>query len=93
MCRRLRNPRRGEAEPGEQDGKIYLKRIMPSPLGEGGRRPDEGRPSRCSPFTGNRGKAAPHQSPSVTASPEGEAFFVLYILHKKHPSFLVSEND
>ena len=31
-------PPRGEAEPGEQDGEIYLKRIMPSPLGEGGRR-------------------------------------------------------
>ena len=40
---------RGEAEPGEQDGKIYLKRIMPSPLGEGGRRPDEGRACRDCP--------------------------------------------
>ena len=29
----------------------------------------------------------------VAFSPEGEAFFVLYILHKNYPSFLVSEND
>ena len=34
---------------GEQDGEIYLKRIMPSPLGEGGRRPDEGRAGRDCP--------------------------------------------
>ena len=49
----------------------------------------EGRPSRCSPFTGNCGKAAPHPSPSVTASPAGEAFFTYSFksLSLIHPFF------
>ena len=42
-------------------------------LGEGGRRPDEGRACRYNPFMGNNGKPAPHQSASQTASPSGEA--------------------
>ena len=40
--------------------------------------------------------AAQTRPSSVTfgdSFPEGEAFFVLYILHKNYPSFLVSEND
>ena len=57
-------------------GEGLCKKEKAFPLGEGGRRRMR-RPSRCSPFTGNRGKAAPHPSLSVTASPTGEAFFVL----------------
>ena len=49
---------------------------MPSPLGEGGRRPDEGRVCRYDPVRVQQGKAAPHQSASQSASPEGEAFFL-----------------
>ena len=36
--------------------------------------PDEGRSLRGSPVMGNNGNFAPHQSPSATASPSGEAF-------------------
>ena len=48
------------------------------PLGEGGRKPDEGRSPRDNPYMGYRGTAAPHQSPSVTASPRGEKPFFTY---------------
>ena len=48
----------------------------PSPLGEGGAlAPDEGKPCPDSASSERLQKiATPHQSPAVTASPEGEAF-------------------
>ena len=67
---------------------------MPSPLGEGGRRPDEGRSPRDNPYMGYRGTAAPHQSPSATASPpRGEAFSVLINrVHRPHKIVLEQEH-
>ena len=56
------------------------KKCPPKAFPLGGRwprprpRPDEGRTCRGSPSAGGSRKLCPHQSPSVTASPEGEAF-------------------
>ena len=61
--------------------RVY-QRVKPSPLGEGGRRPDEGRRYRGHPLPGNHGKSAPHQSASRTASPSGGSLFAAQHLAK-----------
>ena len=48
---------------------------QPSPLGEGGRRPGEGRLCRDDPIMGCNGEVCLHQSPAVTASPRGEPLY------------------
>ena len=50
-------------------------------------RPDEGRACRGSPSAGGSRKLCPHQSPSATASPEGEAF-ENSIIHNPPPQTL-----
>ena len=52
-------------------------RFISLPLGEVAEEPNEGRTCHVNPVMGNHGKAAPHQSASRTASPEGEAIFFL----------------
>ena len=67
-------------EPGEQDGEIYLKRIMPSPLGKVAVSRMRGELA----VIARKRVAAQTRPSSVTfgdSFPEGKPF-VLYILHK-----------
>ncbi len=70
-CSSAMNWAASKARPS-RPGAVSCKK--PSPLGEGDRRPDEGRACRYNPFMGNNGKPAPHQSASQTASPSGSLF-------------------
>ena len=76
-----KHPDRSDRYPDRSDRyeeKAYSLRgckiLKPSPVGEGGPAgPDEGKACHNRPQTDCSRKLRPHQSPSVTASPEGEA--------------------
>ena len=60
--------------PLPEGAKEFFDNLGLPPLGEGGRRPDEGMPCRKFRFVGLYGKLAPHQPALRAASPQGKPF-------------------